>query len=102
MKWSEAAVTAGVITGYGTTVAQLTDGPYSAFRRLRGAFITRVHGDASHLEALAYCGWCLAPYATLPVYIAVRRSAHVRGHWVVGYLLAVAVAGFSRHVAELA
>lgn len=100
MDWKKIAA-AGLVGGYVLTVIQTTDGPANLFKKARSVWRRRVH--LGHLEALADCGWCAAPYVTLPLYAFI--SASLRGERggggnKVGAAVAVAVAAFLRHEAD--
>lgn len=105
-KWWTAVITAGLTGGYVTTVAQLSPGPGYAFSRIRKKLTSKTEdadGDlASSLGDLAYCGWCLSPYATLPAWAAATKTFHIRFglKWLLGLAAATSIAAYYRHQAE--
>lgn len=110
------AVQAGLVAGYLATCAQLTDGYGLRLRLSRDAWcqacdsvadkyralsdkdkrnVSRM-AQAESLKNLATCGWCLAPFVTLPVWLIMARKTGLKG-----FLTAVSVCAFTRHVAEM-
>lgn len=116
------AIQAGLVAGYLATCAQLTDGYGLRLRALREQWKEACQSVEDHyeelskdeyastnekriwatcqtqvksLQNLAVCGWCLAPFITLPVWLIMARKTGLRG-----YLTAVSVCAFTRHVAE--
>lgn len=86
-------ITAGLIGGYAESAAQLTPGPGDILSKARNI----VSHKAPALAELTICGWCLAPWVTVPIYLAVSKGTH---HRIVGALSATAVAALYRHFAE--
>ena len=106
-------LSAGIAAGYATTVVQLSPGPgyvFSSLRRkltvetenLPSSLPTRVKDYAGSLGELAYCGWCLSPWVSLPVWAMSAKINRVRFgvKWVAGWIVAASVAAFLRHSAE--
>lgn len=105
-EWWTAVITAGLIAGYATTVTQLSPGPGYVFSKLRGKLTDKTENagnDITHsLGTLAYCGWCLSPYTTLPTWAATAKLNHIRFglKWLAGWATATAIAAHYRHQAE--
>lgn len=105
-KWWTAAITAGLTAGYATTVTQLSPGPGYVFSKLRKQLTTKTENAANDLTSslgeLAYCGWCLAPYMTLPAWTAAAKAFHIRFgiKWIAGLMAATSIAAYYRHQAE--
>ena len=108
-------LSAGIAAGYATTVVQLSPGPgyvFSAIRRkltvktenLPDSLPVWVKDYAGSLGELAYCGWCLSPWVSLPVWaMAAKINRVLFGvKWVAGWIVAAGVAAFLRHWAETA
>lgn len=106
---------AGITAGYATTVVQLSPGPGYAFSYLRSKLTietenlpsslpTRVKDYVGSLGELAYCGWCLSPWVSLPVWAMAAKINRIRFgvKWVSGWIVAAGVAAFLRHSAETA
>lgn len=104
--WWTAVVTAGLTGGYATTVTQLSPGPGYVFSKLRKQLTVKTenatNGLASSFSTLAYCGWCLSPYMTLPTWIAAAKASHISFglKWFAGWAMATAIAAYYRHQAE--
>lgn len=105
-EWWTAVITAGLTAGYATTVCQLSPGPGDIFAKLRKQ-LTDKTGNANNniirsLGTLAYCGWCLSPYMTLPTWTATAKIHHIRFglKWFTGWITATAIAAMYRHQAE--
>lgn len=95
------SIIAGLIAGYAITVIQVSDGPAHVFENARAWW--REHMTVGHLDALADCGWCAAPYVTLPVFLAVTatlRGERRKSVQAVGYATATGIAAFLRHEAD--
>ena len=116
------AVQAGLVAGYLNTCVQLTDGYGLKLRVMRESWKMACDKVADHYEQfaqstddnrkrcvavgkkaqaqslknLAVCGWCLAPFITFPVWFLMARKTGLRG-----YLTAVGVCAFTRHIAEM-
>nr|UVY59167.1 MAG: Protein of unknown function (DUF1360) [Bacteriophage sp.] len=105
-KWWTAVITAGLTAGYATTVTQLSPGPGYIFSKLRKQVTTKTENQtnslASSLGELAYCGWCLSPYMTLPTWTITAKASHIRFglKWLAGLATATAIAAYYRHQAE--
>lgn len=105
-EWWTAVITAGLAGGYATTVTQLSPGPAYIFSKLRkklaGKTENKTDDLTSSLGELAYCGWCLSPYATLPAWAAAARIHHIRFgiKWLTGWMTATTIAAMYRHQAE--
>ena len=105
-KWWTAVITAGLTAGYVTTVTQLSPGPGNIFAKLRKKLTAKTENATNEtihsLGSLAYCGWCLSPYVTLPVWTASAEVSHVRFDikWLAGLATATAIAAYYRHQAE--
>lgn len=113
--WWTAVLSAGITAGYATTVVQLSPGPGYVFSVAR-KWLTdsaanvaddrelppRVRQLGMSVEELAYCGWCLSPWVSLPVWAMAARINRVRFgvKWVAGWIVAAGVAAFLRHSAE--
>lgn len=104
--WWTAVTTAGLAAGYATTVTQLSPGPGNIFAKLRKQLTTKTENATNEtihsLGTLAYCGWCLSPYATLPIWTATAKIHHIRFgiKWLTGLATATAIAAMYRHQAE--
>ena len=104
--WWTAAITAGLTAGYATTVTQLSPGPDYVFSKLRKRLTDKTEtADNSltrSLGTLAYCGWCLSPYITLPAWTATAKAFHIRFgiKWLIGLATAASIAAYYRHQAE--
>lgn len=105
------AVQAGLVAGYLNTCIQTTDGFGHSLKELRRAWLgacntlETYYGNegqahkalqADSLRNLATCGWCLAPFVTFLVWLLMARKTGLRG-----YLTAVSVCAFTRHIAEM-
>ena len=105
-EWWTAVITTGLTAGYATTVTQLSPGPGNIFAKLRKQLTTKTENATNEtihsLGSLAYCGWCLSPYTTLPVWTAAAKAFHVRFgiKWLAGLMTATAIAAYYRHQAE--
>lgn len=113
--WWMAVGAAGVTAAYGTAVVQLSPGPgfvFSSARKWLTDYASSVADDRDmptvarkfgmSVEALAYCGWCLSPWAALPAWTVAARMNGVRFgvRWLFGWATAAAVAAFLRSKAE--
>lgn len=104
--WWTAVITAGITAGYATTVTQLSPGPGNSFAKLRSKLTSKTETMSNELSAsfgtLAYCGWCLSPYLTLPAWTATAKAFHVRFgiKWLIGLATAASIAAYYRHQAE--
>ena len=104
--WWTAVITAGLTAGYATTVTQLSSGPGYVFSKLRnkltGKTETANNDITCSLGTLAYCGWCLSPYMTLPAWTITAKASHIRFgfKWLAGWATATAIAAYYRHQAE--
>lgn len=105
-KWWTAVITTGLTAGYATTVTQLSPGPAYIFSKLRkkltGKTENKTDDLTSSLGELAYCGWCLSPYTTLPAWAATAKIHHIRFgiKWLTGWAVATSIAAYYRHQAE--
>lgn len=105
-EWWTAVITAGLTAGYATTVTQLSPGPGDIFAKLRSKLTTKTENASNEtirsLGTLAYCGWCLSPYVTLPAWTTTARIHHIRFgiKWFTGWITATAIAAYYRHQAE--
>lgn len=105
-EWWTAVITAGLTGGYAATVAQLSPGPAYICSKLRKKLAskteTQTNSLTSSLGELAYCGWCLSPYTTLPAWAASARIHHIRFgiKWCAGWVTATTIAAMYRHQAE--
>lgn len=105
------AVQAGLVAGYFATCAQLTDGYGMRFKKMRDTWLNACDtvaeqaadkekysnvAQAVSLKNLVTCGWCLAPFITFPVWLLMARETGLKG-----FLTAVSVCAFSRHMAEM-
>lgn len=105
-KWWTAVITAGLTAGYATTVTQLSPGPGYIFSKLRKQVTTKTENQTnsltSSLRELAYCGWCLSPYMTLPTWTTAAKLNHIHFglKWLTGLATATAIAAYYRHQAE--
>lgn len=113
--WWTAVLSAGITAGYATTVVQLSPGPGYRFSTLRSKLIVKAENlsnslptwakdYADSLGELAYCGWCLSPWVSLPVWAMAAKINGVRFgvKWVAGWIVAAGMAAFLRHSAETA
>lgn len=111
--WWTAVLSAGITAGYATTVAQLSPGPGHVFSTLRRKLAVKTENPPSslptwakdHVESLgelAYCGWCLSPWMSLPVWAMAAKTNRIRfgAKWVAGWIVAAGIAAFLRHSAE--
>ena len=105
-KWWTAVITAGLTAGYATTVTQLSPGPGGIFSKLRKQLTNKTENADNNLTRslgeLAYCGWCLSPYMTLPAWTAVAKLNHIHFglKWLAGWMTSTAIAAHYRHQAE--
>lgn len=105
-EWWTAVITAGLTAGYTTTVTQLSPGPGYVFSKLRKKIATNTENETNSLTSslgeLAYCGWCLSPYFTLPAWTAAAKAFHIHFglKWVAGLMTATSIAAYYRHQAE--
>lgn len=105
-EWWTAVITAGLTAGYATTVTQLSPGPAYIFSKLRKHLTTKTENATNSLTSslgeLAYCGWCLSPYLTLPAWTTAAKTAHIRFgvKWLAGLAAATSIAAYYRHQAE--
>lgn len=105
-EWWTAVITAGLTSGYATTVGQLSPGPGNIFAKLRNKLTSKTENATNSLTrslgTLAYCGWCLSPYTTLPAWTTAAKLNHVRFglKWLAGWATATAIAAMYRHQAE--
>ena len=105
-EWWTAVITAGLTSGYAVTTAQLSTGPAYIFSKLRKKLTSETENKdnslTSSLSGLAYCGWCLSPYLTLPAWIAAAKSFHIHFglKWLIGLAAATSIAAYYRHQAE--
>lgn len=104
--WWTSVITAGITAGYATTVTQLSPGPGYVFSKLRGKLTDKTENAGNDitrsLSTLAYCGWCLSPYMTLPAWTATAKASHIHFgfKWLAGLATATAIAAYYRHQAE--
>lgn len=113
--WWTAVLSTGIAAGYATTVVQLSPGPGYVFSVARkwltdsAASVAddrelppRVRQLGMSVEELAYCGWCLSPWAALPAWTIAARVNNVRFgvRWLLGWATAAAIAAFLRNTAE--
>lgn len=105
-EWWTAVLTAGLTAGYATTVTQLSPGPGNIFAKLRSRLTSKTENTANEtvnsFGELAYCGWCLSPYMTLPAWTAAAKIHHIHFglKWVTGWITATTIAAMYRHQAE--
>lgn len=105
-EWWTAVITAGLTAGYATTVAQLSPGPGYVFSKLRKKISVKTAANTSDLTfslgELAYCGWCLSPYVTLPAWTATAKAFNIRFgvKWIIGLAVATSIAAYYRHQSE--
>ena len=105
-EWWTAVITAGLTSGYTTTVTQLSPGPGDIFSKLRSKLTSKTENADNNLTrslgSLAYCGWCLTPYMTLPTWTATAKAFHVHFglKWLAGLAASTAIAAYYRHQAE--
>nr|UVN11176.1 MAG: protein of unknown function DUF1360 [Bacteriophage sp.] len=104
--WWTAVITAGLTSGYATTVTQLSPGPGNIFAKLRNKLTTKTENATNEtilsFGTLAYCGWCLSPYMALPAWTTAAKALHIRFglKWLAGLATATAIAAHYRHQAE--
>lgn len=104
--WWTAVITTGLTAGYATSVTQLSPGPGYIFSTLRNKLTEKTENEHSKLLAsfgtLTYCGWCLSPYMTLPIWTVAAKASHIRFglKWLAGWATAAAMAAYYRHQAE--
>lgn len=104
--WWTAVISAGLTAGYATTVTQLSPGPAHIFSKLRKNLTTKTENadnDLTHsLGSLAYCGWCLSPYITLPTWATAAKLNHIHFglKWLAGWITSTAIAAYYRNQAE--
>lgn len=105
-EWWTAVLTAGLTAGYATTVAQLSPGPGNIFAKLRKQLTDKTENATNEtirsLGTLAYCGWCLSPYTTLPAWTTAAKTHHIHFgiKWLTGWATSTAIAAYYRHQAE--
>lgn len=105
-EWWTAVLTTGLTAGYATTVTQLSPGPGNIFAKLRKQLTTKTENATNEtirsFNSLAYCGWCLSPYTTLPVWATASKAFHIRFgiKWLAGLAVATSIAAYYRHQAE--
>lgn len=105
-EWWTAVTTTGLTSGYATTVSQLSPGPGNIFAKLRNKLTSKTENADNtiirSLGTLAYCGWCLTPYMTLPTWVAMAKIHHIRFgiKWFTGWAVATSIAAYYRHQAE--
>lgn len=105
-EWWAAVTTAGLTSGYATTVSQLSPGPGDIFAKLRKKLTDKTENATNEtirsFGSLAYCGWCLSPYTTLPIWAATAKLHHIRFgiKWLTGWAVATSIAAYYRHQAE--
>lgn len=105
-EWWTAVLAAGLTAGYATTVTQLSPGPGDIFANIRKKLTDKTENADTNLTrslgTLAYCGWCLSPYTTLPTWTIAAKTSHIRFglKWLTGWATATAIAAYYRHQAE--
>lgn len=105
-EWWTAVLTAGLTAGYATTVTQLSPGPGHVFSKIRKQLANKTENADNDLirslGTLAYCGWCLSPYMTLPTWTAAAKIHHIHFgfKWLTGWITATAITAIYRHQAE--
>ena len=105
-EWWTAVITTGLTSGYATTVGQLSPGPGNVFAKLRKKLTDKTENATNEtirsFGSLAYCGWCLSPYMTLPAWAAIAKIHHIRFgiKWLTGWVVATSIAAYYRHQAE--
>lgn len=105
-EWWTAVITAGLAGGYAATVTQLSPGPAYIFSKLRKKLTSKTENADDDLTCsfgtLAYCGWCLSPYVTLPAWIVAAKAFHIRFgiKWLAGLATATSITAYYRHQAE--
>lgn len=105
-EWWTAVLTAGLTAGYATTVTQLSPGPGGIFAKFRKQLTDKTENAANEtirsFSSLAYCGWCLSPYTTLPAWTAAAKIHHIHFgiKWLTGWATSTAIAAYYRHQAE--
>lgn len=105
-EWWTAVITAGLTAGYAATVTQLSPGPAYIFSKLRKQLTVKTENQTNDLTSslgeLAYCGWCLSPYTTLPAWTVAAKTLHIRfgPKWLIGLAVATSIAAYYRHQAE--
>lgn len=124
MRVRDAAIAAGLVAGYLVQVVQNTAGPGYAFHVGRFQWgdhwkrVAESHGwdDAEGIQVggvlkpgqlaqsvkhMADCGWCLAPYVAVPIFLVMAGRGHKVRRLVAGAGVATAVAGIYRHLADM-
>jgi hypothetical protein len=105
-EWWTAVITAGLTAGYAVTTTQLSPGPAYAFSKLRKRLTAKTENQANDLVSsfgeLAYCGWCLSLYMSLPAWTASAKAFRIRFglKWLIGLATATSIAAYYRHQAE--
>lgn len=105
-EWLAAVITAGLTAGYATTVTQLSPGPGHVFSKLRKRLTAKTENQTNDLTnslgELAYCGWCLSPYMSLPVWATSAKAFHIHFSlkWLAGLAATTSIAAYYRHQAE--
>lgn len=105
-EWWTAVITAGLTAGYAVTTTQLSPGPAYAFSKLRKQLTAKTENQTNDLTSslgeLAYCGWCLSPYMSLPAWIAATKAFHIRFglKWLIGLATTTSIAACYRRQAE--
>lgn len=105
-EWWTAVIATGMTAGYATSVTQLSPGPGYIFSALRDKLTKKTENENNELLAsfsnLAYCGWCLSPYMTLPIWTIAAKTTNVHFglKWLAGWATASAIAAYYRHQAE--
>ena len=113
--WWTAVFSAGTHTLYAPTVVHPPPGPGYVFSMLRRKLTVKTENLPSSLPTwakdyadslgeLAYCGWCLSPWVSLPVWAMAAKINRIRFgvKWVAGWIVAASMAAFLRHSAETA
>lgn len=104
--WWTAVITAGLTAGYAASVTQLSPGPGYIFAAIRNKITKKAENENNELlssfGSLAYCGWCLSPYVTLPAWTAAAKLNHIHFglKWLAGWMTSTAIAAYYRHQAE--
>lgn len=104
--WWTAVIATGLTAGYATSVTQLSPGPGYTFSALRDKLTKKTENENNELLSsfgtLAYCGWCLSPYMTLPAWTVAAKASHIHFglKWLAGWVTATAIAAYYRHQAE--
>ena len=118
MRTRDCVACAAVIGGVVTTCLQLTPGYRMRFRAWRDRWTGWCHAredDAKQdddmdaamrwesLSRLSFCGWCLAPWLTVPVYVLLCLTGRRRlVDAVAGGVTASCGAALVRHLADVA